>query len=84
MYGCTGKGGGVGGGGQRETGTKKNPTREGADKAVGHSKLSRNAEAIFPAKSLSYGTSRTIAGGAVFYAPPKPTPKPSTTNRIGR
>ena len=27
--------------------------------------------------------SRTIAGGAVFYAP-QPTPKPSTTRRIGR
>ena len=30
-----------------------------------------------------YGTSRTIAGRRLL-RPPKPTPKPSTTNRIGR
>ena len=46
--------------------------RNKSDQPVGHSELSRNAEAICPAKSLSYGTSRTIAGGAVFYVPPNP------------
>ena len=43
----------------------------GSTKAVGLSEFSSNAEAICPAKSLSDGTSRTITGGAVFYAPPK-------------
>ena len=55
----------------REKGTKKTPRGRGSTKAVGLSEFSSNAEAIFPAKSLSDGTSRTIAGGAVFYAPPK-------------
>ena len=69
-----GKGEGVGGGADRETGTAR----------IERELERRLNQACYPDDAWRRDKRlKTIVGGAVSFAPP-PTPKPSTTSRTGR